>query len=330
MGKPLSFAIAGLVSVWAETMLYGVYSTIFFESLYITHKRKRRSSSSVKVFTIATILMYIIATLHVSIGLYRLLKGFVWLEGENAAAIYFSTFKGIWEHTLYTVLNLLMIWMGECLLVYRCYIIWGCNIWVVLPSILLFLAGVAVNVPVLVYWTKHGAVLGNPLRPALSSIYPLAFVQNLLATGLIAYRLVVQHYFSQNSGIRPNGSRLGLMNVVRIILESAMLYCVEFFVLIILYILKHPAQYIILSMVTPTIGIVFNMILVRLQFAIDDSNPLPPTMLNTVWISPNPQTINSDPETGGVNSIGPSASEHSAEGGKLKLSPLDELLRTSS
>lgn len=86
--------------------------------------------------------------------------------------------------------------------------------------------------------------------------YPIAFSQNALTTGLIVYRLLKQHMRSRGVGLAPNRDRLGLLDVARIIVESAALYTVEFLVLIVLHGLEinNAAQHVILSMVTPTIG----------------------------------------------------------------------------
>lgn len=92
------------------------------------------------------------------------------------------------------------------------------------------------------------------MKPLLNAVYPIAFVQNVLTTGLIIYRLVKQDLTSRQSGLAPSSERIGLIDIARIILESGALYTVEFAVLITLYWLGDTGQLVILGMVTPTIG----------------------------------------------------------------------------
>lgn len=88
----------------------------------------------------------------------------------------------------------------------------------------------------------------------MDAIYPLAFVQNVVTTSLIALRILQQHRASLASGFLTAGSRISLLYVVRVIVESAALYTVQLLVLIVLYALKHPAQLIVQGAIVPTTG----------------------------------------------------------------------------
>ncbi|KAH9476022.1 hypothetical protein JR316_0011591 [Psilocybe cubensis] len=67
-------------------------------------------------------------------------------------------------------------------------------------------------------------------------------------------------------GVASN-SPLDLLGVVRIIIESAMIYTFQLLILIILFPLHHNAQLIVQSAVIPSMGIVFVLIAVRVQFS---------------------------------------------------------------
>lgn len=112
----------------------------------------------------------------------------------------------------------------------------------------------ALIIPVEVWWKTKGTVGQGPLRPAVASIYPLAFFQCVITTGLIVFRTLRQHHLSTGAGIRPSHSRYSLLTVTRVIVESAMVYTLELFIATVLYILKHNAQVILQSMVVPTVG----------------------------------------------------------------------------
>ena len=88
----------------------------------------------------------------------------------------------------------------------------------------------------------------------MNTIYSLAFVQNSITTSLIAYRIWSQDRRSVAAGISSGGSKSSLIPVIRIVVESAAIYLLELLVLIILYALKHNAQFILQEAVVPTVG----------------------------------------------------------------------------
>lgn len=89
----------------------------------------------------------------------------------------------------------------------------------------------------------------------MNTIYALALIQTTLTTGLIAYRIWSEELSSETIGIRSTMSeRSSLIPVVLIIIESAAIYALELLVLIILYAMKHNAQFIVQESVVPTVG----------------------------------------------------------------------------
>lgn len=88
----------------------------------------------------------------------------------------------------------------------------------------------------------------------LDAIFPLALAQNVLTTGLIAFKIWLQHKASSVSGVVGGGSRLSLMHVLVIIIESAMIYTLQLLVLIILYFKPSNVQFVIQSAIVPSIG----------------------------------------------------------------------------
>lgn len=187
-----------------------------------------------------------------------------------------------WDNLTHTVMNAIMIWIADALVIYRCYMIWGSSAYqrhvIVLP-ILLLLSAMGVNITLMVYY-KSPFMPYEDLRPVLVFNYPLFFVQNVTTTGLIGYKLIQQHTRSEAVGILAAnigksspwtatviwlwilnyayfaGDRdaPSLLTAARIIIESALLYTVEMAVLSILNFVDHPSQYIVRGAIIPTIG----------------------------------------------------------------------------
>lgn len=101
----------------------------------------------------------------------------------------------------------------------------------------------------------------NPLRfsphseiMSLNAIYPLSLAQNVMTTGLITLKIWNQHRNSAASGVIDRSSRLSLLKIVRIIIESAMIYTGQLFVLVILYFANNTFQYVVQNAIVPSLG----------------------------------------------------------------------------
>ncbi|KAF8582180.1 hypothetical protein K439DRAFT_1391994 [Ramaria rubella] len=267
MAGQISLEVTNILSVWFEGVLYGLYCTLFFESVYVILKKKKTGTFPAKVFFGATLVMFVIATSHIAVNLYRLLRGYVWLVDNPGPVIYFNDL-GRWENIAHDAINAVMTWIGDMLLIYRCFIVWDNNYYIIaLPTVLLALSIVTNSVALHLFTEVR---LGTLFSPALvrwmDSIYAIALAQNTITTGMIAYRIWRQDRLSQEVGLRTTGagSRASLIPVVRIVVESAVIYVLTAIIIIILYARNNNFQFVIQEAIVPIIGIVFTLISVRL------------------------------------------------------------------
>lgn len=86
------------------------------------------------------------------------------------------------------------------------------------------------------------------------TVYPVTFAQNILTTGLIVWKILRRHRGLVGAGVRNAGSRLKLTHLVRILIESAMLYTVQLFITIVLNHRGLDAQVVVRCAMVPTIG----------------------------------------------------------------------------
>ncbi|TFK34658.1 hypothetical protein BDQ12DRAFT_762712, partial [Crucibulum laeve] len=244
----------------------GIYSCLFFESMYIMLKRRSAHVTSAKVFLGSITVMYLLATGHIIVNLFRLLRGFILNVEPLGPSVYVWDFTR-WENLTQNCMLCIMTWLGDALVIYRCFIIWNNNIYVVALPIILLLLSISTNALLLWWYTHPGSATLAQTLPWMETIYPFAFAQNVLTTGMIAFKIWRQHRSSSASGVIDTASRLSLINIVRIIVESAMIYTVQLLILIILNPFHHNAQFIVQSAVVPSIGIVFVLIAVRVHFS---------------------------------------------------------------
>ena len=106
-----------------------------------------------------------------------------------------------------------------------------------------------------IFWFSHPSQANGRIALALlSAVYPLAFLQNVMTTGLITLKIWNQHRASTATGVVDRSSKLSLSRIMRIIIESAMVYTVQLFILIILFFLQDNFQIIVQSAVVPSVG----------------------------------------------------------------------------
>ncbi|KAJ3506656.1 hypothetical protein NLJ89_g6752 [Agrocybe chaxingu] len=218
-----------------------------------------------QVFLIGTTLMFLLATAHMVVNLYRFIRGFVLNLDPLGPYFYFFDFTR-WDVRAHSVMLCLMTWLGDALVIYRCYVVWDRKLWVTVVPLILLLLSICSNAALL-YWFIHPHVVShNTVLAWIGTVYPVAFAQNTITTGMIAFKIWKQHRASRTMGV-VNSSSLDLLSVLRIIIESAMIYTIQLLVLIILFPLHHNAQFIVQDAVIPSIGIVFVLIAVRVHFS---------------------------------------------------------------
>lgn len=153
---------------------------------------------------------------------------------------------------------------------YRCWIVWQRSYRVVvLPFVLLLIslgkqassiAGLeltaidSVTTTMNVHWFRNKtSIPWSIMFHSFRMTFPLNFSQSTLTTGLIAYRIWKQHRMSQQAGVHASAS-LDLFTVMRIIIESALIYTLQQFMMIILYFTGHPSIVIVQHASVPSTG----------------------------------------------------------------------------
>ncbi|KAF8524146.1 hypothetical protein BU17DRAFT_85253 [Hysterangium stoloniferum] len=286
MSAQVPLDVTNVLSVWFEVFLYGLYCTLFVQSLDITLKRQRTKTVPAKVFFISTIVLFIVATSHIALNLYRLLRGYVWLAEDPGPVLYFNDL-GRWENIAHDAINAVMTWLGDMLLIYRCFIIWNNSYYIIgLPTLLLIMSIVTNSVALRLFTEVRLGTLFSPSLVAwMNSIYAIALAQNFITTALIAYRLWRQDNVSIKAGLRDARPKSSLRPIIRIVIESAAIYVLTVIVIIIMYARGNNLQFVAQEAIVPIIGIVFTLISVRLAMHSTKmlATTVPPARTLTDW-----------------------------------------------
>ncbi|KAF6751850.1 hypothetical protein DFP72DRAFT_850364 [Ephemerocybe angulata] len=246
-----------LVGFWLNAMFYGIYLVLFIAAISVSLKSKRQGWAFSNVLFWSMIYMFVLITVYASYA--RVIT-------TPPVAYYHDISQ--WDNYMFGLIVTLLTWHADFLVIYRCFIIWGRNVWVITVPIMIFIISLVINTMFLTWAANPNAIPEKAALTILDMIYPINLSQNILTTGLIAYRIYSQHRRSQNAGVfRNSRGRINLLTILRIVIESAAIFTVQQFILLILLLVKSPGQVIFHGTTVPSIGIVFVLMALRTHFA---------------------------------------------------------------
>lgn len=179
-----------LVSVWLETLCYGINTVIYFICLYIFIARKSPQKAQKALLVLST-LLYLSATAHISVNLRRLIEGYVLPQTKVEMMEYLVDIAQPLDIAKqYLVVSTSFI--SDLIISWRVYIVWSFD-WriTVIPILLSFgvLAsglGVATSIAI----AKPGQTIFFKLTGSFgTAMLCLSLIMNVTATGLIASRI---------------------------------------------------------------------------------------------------------------------------------------------
>jgi len=254
-----------LVAAWLESLVYGCFLVTFIMNVYVHLDFKRRQNTHNRVMFSFSIVMFILATMHLAMNCYRMIRGYVDFRLAPGGPVGYIGTLSLWDHifkdTLYATQSIL----GDAAAVYRCWILWSRDYRVIIiPTIMLIASTISGYMVCGLYPSipPDATVFDPRLTNWITTFYSIAVAQNISTTGLMAWRL---WHGEKNSARYRMGSRGSLMPVLRILVESAALYLFVEILLLSLYSVDYNAQYILLECVTPVVGLTFSVITIRIN-----------------------------------------------------------------
>jgi len=259
-----------LVGLWLESMIYGAYAILFMAAMHVSWRSKKSGGSFSMIFFLSMISMFIMITIYTGIDLSRGIRAYALQVSPPSPVTYYHDFSK-WDNYAFGVIVTMLVWHADALVIYRCYIIWARNIWVIILPLILLGLSFAVNIITLTTFKKPDALPAATISVFIQMVYPVNLAQSILTTGLIAHRIISQHRKSHASGLHRAASGMSLLNVVRIIVESASIFTIQQIILLVLLEINHPAQVILHETLVPSMGLIFVLMTLRTHMAKTDS-----------------------------------------------------------
>ncbi|KAH9923659.1 uncharacterized protein B0H18DRAFT_1120304 [Fomitopsis serialis] len=282
---PFSAAESKLVSIFVQSVLYGNYMTLFFTTTKALLWKRPSGNPLRRNMLFVSFLMFGIATTHVATNFSRIILAFINnVDAPGGPAAFFnemSNFTQMFGSTLYVAQTLL----GDAMVLYRSYLVWGRKLWVIAFPFVLLLGSTATGVGILYSFDKvdpEASIFVVQLGHWITAFFSMTFATNVVCTGafpsfvpdIISCRGTRVRILCKYSvggvpdlGRQPDPSFLqvpGPAPVMILIVESGALYSATLLALLILYNVDSWFQYVVLDAVSSIVGIVFSVIMLRI------------------------------------------------------------------
>ncbi|KDR69732.1 hypothetical protein GALMADRAFT_77028, partial [Galerina marginata CBS 339.88] len=256
----------------------GMYLISFFNCIHVlvwSDRWFKPRHHVKKAMLLAALLMLVFASMDVAFHLRHVLDAFIYFNGDPI-----ETFDKTsnWINVMKMGCFVAQTFVGDSILIYRCWIVYDRN-WLVvaLPIALTSSAcGVMTIHAEATLHHKSGRMLNSPtLVPFITSMLCLTLATNVITTcmcigynlrswtllGLIVHRIcAIRNSLKRRSVIVVSTSRL--TSVVVVLIESGLMYTLSIIILFVLYMTSNNAQYGVSNAVVQIIGITFNLIIV--------------------------------------------------------------------
>ncbi|KAA1474016.1 hypothetical protein DENSPDRAFT_780862 [Dentipellis sp. KUC8613] len=223
-------------------ILYGFQVSMYFQTVYILCTKR---STRLKMQRFSIIYGGIMLGLLTFVVVKNVVFGEdAWIEhrAHMDPAVFIAKHASTWWYsTLGSIAVMAMSFMGDGLLLYRCYIIWGCRLWIMVFPCVLYLASIIVSI----VYAINGSLPGHTPYTRSSMKLAIAWISlsasvNVILTTLISVRLLMMRNLVRS--ILPAQVGAKYTSIAAIFVESALPLSLLGIGLIITYVLDSPVQ----------------------------------------------------------------------------------------
>ncbi|KIM76045.1 hypothetical protein PILCRDRAFT_826699 [Piloderma croceum F 1598] len=252
---------AYLTAIWLETLFYGMNIVLFCSYLFISRYRRKQRRMGRAIMTTA-IFMFLFSTTHVSLGFQRLIEGFIILRNQPGGPAAFFSDVSIPANVAKVCIHTINSILGDSIVVWRCYHVWGQNLWICALPILMILGSASSGFAQTIFFATakntHTA-FAKSLAQWNGAVFSLSLATNIMVTSLIAVRV---WYLEQQFKNLPGRAAFKYKKVLAVVIESGAIYSSALVIEITLYFLNTNAFYIVYDPIAQLTGIVPTMIIV--------------------------------------------------------------------
>ncbi|KAK7027979.1 hypothetical protein VNI00_015065 [Paramarasmius palmivorus] len=177
-----------------KSIIYGLVLYISFNTIHLLYHDPSPSRSQLNRRVLIAYVVVIVVLMTISIVANALLGQNMWIENRDHPGGpygYYTATAADWINVAGTASVMFGNFIGDALLLYRCYIIWNSNLYIVVLPFLIFLGSTALSIVSLV----HSALPGADFFGRNSVDFAIPWIAltcglNILLTGLITCRIL--------------------------------------------------------------------------------------------------------------------------------------------
>ncbi|KAH6874498.1 hypothetical protein BKA70DRAFT_1577202 [Coprinopsis sp. MPI-PUGE-AT-0042] len=307
-----------LVGVLVEAILYGVYLCFFIAALPVLFRSNKFKSFPATVFVMGNTLMFVLISAHTSqlsspplalsnpsrhsfyssplgILLFQSVVAFAYQTDVHGPLRIYND-MGYWATYTGPYLGATVLMIGDFLLIYRCFLLWQRNYWVILVPVVLAALSIGLHIATLVFVRSVSVAVIVVRNWPIMLVAPICYIaQTSLTTSLIVYRIFSQFRQTRDLGL-VSFHAPAVLPIMRIILESAVVYTTGMMALVVLAGLDHPARLALHSCMIPVTGSVFVLMALRIHVVQEEAAHTPATAsLMPTWLFDEPKSLDFAP-----------------------------------
>ncbi|KAJ7797640.1 hypothetical protein B0H13DRAFT_2298248 [Mycena leptocephala] len=149
--------------------------------------------------------------------------------------------------------------------IYRCWFLWDRSWLVIALPLLIWLANVATFIRFLVLLSQatQGLIISSAVQPWVRGFWAMTITINVMTTSMIVARIWMVDRQNKKLGIDAHEPRSTLGHAIRNIVESGMIYTAVSLFMLIAVNLKSTLTYPASGLEIHSVGITFNLIIIR-------------------------------------------------------------------
>ncbi|KAI0085804.1 hypothetical protein BDY19DRAFT_895916 [Irpex rosettiformis] len=260
---------AQLISLVLESITYGVFLVTFgmcVRELFMGRTSIGKRQTYNWPLIVVAALMFILETMNIVCSIKFNHDAFIRYKGPGGASVIFHKISYT-VNVMKTGCLQMMALIGDGMLIYRCFVVFFYDWRVVAFPILLWFANAACGITIIYISATlrtDTLITANQLSSFIMSFLVITLVTNLLTTGLIVWRIwTVSREANRAGAARATGIRLE--DITRIFVESAFLYTSFVLATFVTEVTGSNAVYCAADIMIHTVGISFNLIIVRIK-----------------------------------------------------------------
>jgi len=239
--------VLNLLAVMSESILLGSFTVLTVLVVWLLISRRRTMPTMHKVLFWASIIMFLISVVHLALVVQQSSVAKLLLANERTRV----------------ALATAQFMIGDLVLIWRVWVVWGRNYWIALGPLMIMIAAV-------------GLSINTIARPVLSNVFivvssALVVTNTTICTFLIAGRIWYAHYDARRTAGGKVYGASGVPRTVILFIETGALYTTAQVTSLILNRLNSPGIHILLDLQIPLIGILPTLIIVLVHFDLGSS-----------------------------------------------------------